>query len=85
MNTVQQWSKHPIHIGVNLTKVRGVRFTEQEEAMIEEFLKKNTFLDFSTLAKISILGFVQRPQINLTPVQKPSEKESQNVRPAPNQ
>lgn len=62
-------------------KVRGVRFAEQEEALIEEFLKKNPFFDFSTLAKIAILDFIQKPQINLTPVgDKIHQKEVRDVR-----
>jgi hypothetical protein len=62
-------------------KVRGVRFSEDEEKLIEEFLHKNKMLDFSTLAKVAIFEFIKRPQINLTPVGKPSRKENRNVRP----
>jgi hypothetical protein len=62
-------------------KVRGVRFSDAEEKLIEEFLRKNTLLDFSTLAKIAILEFVKKPQINLTPVGKTSRKENRDVRP----
>lgn len=64
-----------------MSKVRGVRFSEDEEALIEEFLRKNPMLDFSTLAKVSILNFVQRPELSLTPVKGPSRKEQKNVRP----
>lgn len=62
-------------------KVRGVRFSDEEERLIEEFLRKNSLLDFSTLAKIAILEFIKRPQINLTPVGKSSRKEHRDVRP----
>lgn len=61
-------------------KVRGVRFSNVEEKLIEEFLRKNSLLDFSTLAKVAILEFIKRPQINLTPVGKPSRKEPRDVR-----
>ena len=54
-------------------KVRGVRFTEKEEALIEEFLKINPFLDFSTLAKLAILEFVRNPQLKILPVIKLSK------------
>ena len=37
-----------------MSKVRGIRFTEKEESLVEEFLKGNPFLDFTTLAKIAI-------------------------------
>ena len=62
-------------------KVRGVRFSEAEERLIEEFLRKNSLLDFSTLAKVAILEFIKKPQIHLTPVRKPSRKEYRDVRP----
>lgn len=62
-------------------KVRGVRFSDHEEKLIEEFLKKNSLLDFSTLAKVAILEFIKKPQINLVPVGKPSRKENRDVRP----
>ena len=63
-------------------KVRGVRFTDREESLIDEFLKKNPLIDFSTLAKIAILEFVKNPQISLVPVLKSlEERESDHVRP----
>lgn len=63
-------------------KVRGVRFAEAEEKLIEEFLRKNPLLDFSTMAKLAILEFIQNPVFSLTPV-KPNvtKKENGNVRP----
>lgn len=64
-----------------VSKVRGVRFTESEEAKIEEFLKKNPLIDFSTLAKIAILEFVKKPELSLVPVGKISRKEHKDVRP----
>jgi hypothetical protein len=63
-----------------MAKVRGVRFTKQEEALIEEFLRKNTFFDFSTLAKVAILDFIKAPQLNFTAVGKKSKKEIRDVR-----
>jgi hypothetical protein len=67
-------------IGVKMAKVRGVRFTEQEETLIEEFLKKNPFFDFSTLSKVAILEFIKRPSINFTPVTQKQKREVKNVR-----
>ena len=51
-----------------MAKVRGVRFTDQEEKMINEFLKKNTIFDFSTLAKIAIISFIQSPNFEIKAV-----------------
>jgi hypothetical protein len=63
-----------------LSKVRGVRFSTAEERLIEEFLKKNPLLDFSTLAKVSILAFVKNPHLELNAVGPRPKKESVNVR-----
>ena len=64
-----------------MSKVRGIRFSKEEEQLIEEFLTKNPLLDFTTLAKIAILAFIERPKIDLTPVNKPIRKEKRDVRP----
>ncbi len=64
-----------------MAKVRGVRFTEGEEKLIEEFLNKNSFFDFSTLAKVSIIEFIKKPSINFTPVKSSKTTEVENVRP----
>lgn len=64
-----------------MSKVRGIRFTDKEEAQIEEFLIKNPLLDFSTMAKLAILEFIKNPTFSLIPVtQNPAEKENKNVR-----
>jgi hypothetical protein len=57
-----------------MSKVRGVRFSTDEEAQIEEFLKRNSLLDFSTLAKIAILNFIKHPRLSLTPVRRKDRK-----------
>ena len=49
-------------------KVRGIRFTDAEDKLIDEFLKKNPLFDFSMLTKISILQFIKDPKINITPI-----------------
>jgi hypothetical protein len=63
-----------------MAKVRGVRFTIQEEALIEEFLQKNPFFDFSTLSKIAILEFIKKPELYFTPVGQKSKREAKDVR-----
>lgn len=64
-----------------MAKVRGVRFTNQEEVLIEEFLKKNSFFDFTTLAKVAILEFIKKPQLIFTPVESSQKKGAKDVRP----
>lgn len=63
-------------------KVRGVRFTDAEEAQIEEFLKKNQIFDFSRLARLAIMNFISNPTFQLTPVSRITDKkERQNANP----
>ena len=47
---------------------KAVRFSKEDEKLIEEFLKKNPFLDFSTMARIAILNFIKKPEIKLNSV-----------------
>lgn len=63
-----------------MSKVRGIRFNEKEDSLVEEFLKENPLIDFTTLAKIAILEFVKKPQITLKPVVRNEKKESKYVR-----
>jgi hypothetical protein len=46
---------------------KAVRFNKSEEEAIKDFLKKNPFLDFSTLARIAISKFIENPELNLIP------------------
>ncbi|MBX3018776.1 MAG: hypothetical protein KF767_12865 [Bdellovibrionaceae bacterium] len=64
-----------------MSKVRGIRFNAKEDALVEEFLASNPLIDFTTLAKISILEFIKKPQINLHAVGKQTKKAGRNVRP----
>jgi len=47
---------------------RTVRFKRAEIELIEEFLEKNSFLDFSTLTRIAVLEFIQKPTLQIRPV-----------------
>ena len=63
--------------------VRTVRFDEKDLSKIEEFLKQNSFLDFSSLARMSINRFIENPTVQIKAVQnkstKASKKGDQNV------
>lgn len=61
-----------------MSKVRGIRFSTDEEKQIEEFLIKNPVLDFSTMAKIAILAFIKNPSFSLIPVKSNSTIKSEN-------
>ena len=62
-----------------MTKTRAIRLSENDDKLIEEFLKKNPFFDFSSLARAAIISFVENPQLNITPVKnmKRSRKEAE--------
>jgi hypothetical protein len=52
-----------------MARTRAIRFADSEEQQIEEFLKNNSFLDFSSLARLAILGFIKEPRITVRPIQ----------------
>ena len=60
---------------------RAVRFSEEENKAIKKFLENNQFFDFSTIARMAILNFIENPQIELTPstVKKESTATSQEI------
>lgn len=60
---------------------KAVRFSEKENEAITEFLENNPYFDFSTIARMAILKFIENPQIELTPsiVSRPTENISQEV------
>lgn len=51
--------------------IRTVRFSSIEIQKIEDFLKKNSFLDFSTLARMAINNFIERPTVQIKPLETP--------------
>jgi len=53
-----------------VSKVRGVRFHPNEDEKVEEFLRSNPLLDFSTLARIAIINFIKNPSLKLIPVNR---------------
>ncbi|MGE3759558.1 MAG: hypothetical protein AB7H97_17465 [Pseudobdellovibrionaceae bacterium] len=50
--------------------VRTVRFDDKQMKRIEEFLERNTFLDFSSLTRMAIDQFVQNPTVQILPIVK---------------
>lgn len=64
----------------NLSKTRAIRLSTDEDRKIEEFLKSNPFFDFSSLARIAIISFVENPKLDLTPIkQRPQRKKDHNA------
>jgi len=53
---------------LNYMTTKALRLSKQEEQLINEFLEKNPMFDFSTLARVAILNFIERPEIKLTPI-----------------
>ena len=54
---------------------RAVRFSEKEDLAIKSFLASNPYLDFSTLARISILNFLEKPDLQLKPLKTDKNEE----------
>jgi hypothetical protein len=48
---------------------KAVRFSDTEEKAIKEFLKRNPYFDFSTLARMAIISFIENPNLKLKPSQ----------------
>lgn len=55
---------------------KGVRFNKSEEEAIQDFLEKNPYFDFSTLARIAIKKFIENPSIELRPANKVMKTEN---------
>ena len=51
---------------------KAVRFSKDEEKLIDEFLERNPFFDFSTLARVAILSFIKKPEMPLCGVSQPT-------------
>jgi len=51
-----------------MSKTKAIRLSDKEEKLIEEFLSKNPFFDFSSLARTAIMSFIENPQLQITPV-----------------
>ena len=51
---------------------RTVRFKKEEGDLIDEFLRRNPFLDFSTLARLSIARFIDNPELKIRRVESKS-------------
>ena len=57
---------------------KAVRFSDKEEKAISKFLEMNPFLDFSTLARLSIMKFIENPEIKLKAV-LPNTNQEKNM------
>lgn len=53
---------------------KAVRFSNKENKAIKDFLEQNPYFDFSTLARMAILNFIENPSITL----KPAKFENKN-------
>jgi hypothetical protein len=53
---------------------KAVRFSDKEDKAIKEFLKNNPYFDFSTIARMAILKFIENPEIKLIPTKFDDKK-----------
>lgn len=52
---------------------RAIRFNDKEEKAIKDFLEKNPYFDFSTVARMAIISFIENPELKLVPTLLNSE------------
>ena len=58
------------------SSTRTVRFSAAEAKRIEEFLQQNTFLDFSSLARLAISKFIENPSVTIQGISYKNVKNS---------
>lgn len=46
---------------------KAIRFSDKEDKAIKDFIEKNPYFDFSTIARMAILNFIEKPEIELKP------------------
>ena len=56
-----------------MKKTRAIRLSDNEEQLISEFLRNNSFLDFSSLARLAIIGFIKNPKIIVQPISETTD------------
>ena len=57
----------PLPKGCIFMPTKAIRFSDKEDKAIKEFIKNNPYFDFSTIARMAILNFIENPQIELKP------------------
>ncbi len=55
---------------------RAVRFSDSEDEAIKKFIKNNPYFDFSTIARMAILQFIEDPKIDIVANEKENTKDS---------
>lgn len=58
---------------------KAIRFSDKEDKAIKEFLKKNQFFDFSTIARIAVLNFIKNPKINFIPTKINNKENNKRI------
>lgn len=60
---------------------KAIRFSDEEDKAIKDFLTKNPYFDFSTIARMAILNFIEKPKIELVPskLKKIDKAKSQRI------
>lgn len=61
-----------------MSRPRAIRFSKEEEKLIEEFLEANSFFDFSSLARTAILNFIKNPTVSIRPIKTVSKTGKSN-------
>ena len=58
---------------------KAVRFSDKEDKAIKDFLKKNPFFDFSTIARMAILNFIENPKVDFIPTKINNKENNKRI------
>lgn len=62
-----------------MSKTRAIRMSEKEDELIKEFLSKNPFFDFSSLARTAIFTFIENPRVEIKPIKPKNKSKKRSV------
>jgi len=55
---------------------KAIRISKEDWAQIQQFLRKNSFFDFSTLVRVSLKHFIKNPKLDLISVEDAPVKQT---------
>ncbi len=63
------------------TTTRTVRFNKKEMNDIEDFLRRNSFFDFSNQIRVAVAEYIRNPKLQINPIRKePSQTRQERKR-----
>lgn len=62
-----------------MPKIKAIRLSNQDNAQITEFLAQNPLFDFSSLARTSIISFIENPQLKIKAIKKTKKSKKREL------